>query len=343
MADSREFLQLDFDIVSEVLERFLKRMAPESRREMADVFAERVRQRCAFDGSGVLDAPRGLALGQDLDERGIAVLGPMIDRRQAAEARDFLLDQPCFNGHVIAASDQVGRSARDGARAFHYGSYRHEQVLRAPHLLELANHPTVLSAAARYLGCTPTMYSVNAWWSFAGHAEIAPAAQHFHRDYDDFRFCVLFVYLTDVADDGSPHLFIQETHDQRRLARRFADDPVVQSPSGAHLRQFLEELWAKNWHAHDPLAEQLLVQLLGDNIVRLDGPAGFTFLEDTHGFHKGVPPKSTDRLAFWARYGVSRGESVKINPMQPVAIETSGRLPDDPLHRFVNRRLIEFP
>lgn len=342
MADNREFLQLDFDVASEVLARFLQRTPPETRREIADMFAERVRQRFAFDGSGVLDEPRGLALGRDLDERGLGVLGPMLERRQAEEVRDYLCDQPCFNAHVFATSDRIGRSARDAARAFHYGCYRQEHVLRAPHLLELANHPTVLSAVARYLGCTPTMYSVNAWWSFAGHAEIAPAAQHFHRDYDDFRFCVLFVYLTDVADGGSPHLFIQETHDKQRLARRLAADPIVQSPAGAPLRQFVEELWLKTWHEHDPLAERLLEQLLGDNIARLEGPAGFAFLEDTHGFHKGIPPKSTDRLAFWARYGVSRGESVTVNPMRPVEIDTRGRVPDDPLHRFVNRRLIAF-
>jgi hypothetical protein len=61
----------------------------------------------------------------------------------------------------------------------------------------------------------------------------------------------------------------------------------------------LSRLFEGNCRHLDP-AE--LRRLLGANVVRITGPAGFGFLEDTFGLHRGTRPSSSSRLIFTVTY-----------------------------------------
>ena len=74
-------------------------------------------------------------------------------------------------------------------------------AITAPHIFERALSLT--DVAASYLECDPpVMYSANAFWTRPGPAGTRPDIQEMHRDLDDTRFLAMFVFLTDVADDG---------------------------------------------------------------------------------------------------------------------------------------------
>jgi hypothetical protein len=114
-----------------------------------------------------------------------------------------------------------------------------------------------------------------AWWSLKGHAQ-GEHAELFHRDVDDWRFLKLFVYLTDVDDEAGPHAFVPGSQSAPKLLRigRYADDQVIESFGPGAIQYYR-------------------------------GPRGTAFLENTFGLHKGLPPRTRNRLMFQVVYSLS--------------------------------------
>src|ERR1041385_4837295 len=106
------------------------------------------------------------ARADDLKSNGIAYLGQLLSPTQVADIHAHLKSKPCHTGHVVTQGDGVPRSVEECAKLSNCGSYLTKDVLTAPHLLELANSPDLLALADAYLGCTPTIYSINLFWSF---------------------------------------------------------------------------------------------------------------------------------------------------------------------------------
>ncbi len=283
----------------------------------------------------------------ELREEGYTRLDPLLTTDQINEVVSYFSARPCFNAHVWSKSDKVPRQLGFGAEGHHYGCYPLVDVLEAPHLLELANHPNILALAQSYLGCVPTLYSMNCWWTFPGLGR-APASQEFHRDRDDFKFCTLFIYLTDVGPENSPHLFIRRTHRVDFLRDRLAKAADRLRTKGANidlesdsseLNQTLGYLYRTEAdHGHDTLYNGLF----GDLVDTIVGPAGTAFIADTNALHKGVPATKGRRLMAWARYGLYRNSIVPLDEIEPIArSRVAGRLQDDSLSRYINRCLIE--
>lgn len=136
---------------------------------------------------------------------------PGIHPNAIQEIQNFCIEQHVYNGHRICYSDGIPRKLTDDY-AYPFGSLTLESVIRCPHLFEFATHPAAIETARDYLGCIPTLYSLHAWWSVAGHP--APYTQVVHRDYDDFKFVSLICYLTDVTMENGPHVFWPGTHIQ---------------------------------------------------------------------------------------------------------------------------------
>ncbi|TXH04023.1 MAG: hypothetical protein E6R07_08750 [Nevskiaceae bacterium] len=145
-------------------------------------------------------------------------------------------------------------------------------IVKIPAVYGLANHPEILDVVGHYLGCEPTIDSIQAWWSLPGH-ESPEEAENFHRDNDSIRFVKLFLYLTDVDNASGPHAFVRGSHKTNELlARSRHDDAQVLKTVGA------------------------------ERIVRFTGPRGLAFLEDTYGLHKGQLPLTGRRLLLQVRY-----------------------------------------
>lgn len=159
-------------------------------------------------------------------------------------------------------------------------------VLACPHLSELAMSGPVLRLAGAYLGCAPTIAMVGLRRSLPGAASI-DGGRLFHRDIDTWRSCKLFVYLTDVDADGGPHIYVENSHRRAgelriRMSERVADD---------------------------------------SRAVAVTGPAGFCFLADTFGVHRGMPPQKGERLMAQFQYAVG--------PIDLYDYPNRERLPED--------------
>lgn len=219
-----------------------------------------------------------------LAEDGILPLASLVSARDVADMRGYFEARESSDPY----RPKLGRFVAPAAAPpeTHVAYYDNEQVIAAPHALRIANDPRVIGPVGDYLGAKPTISYMAAWWSMprrgaAEHAEL------YHRDVDDLRFVKLFVYLTDVDEGSGPHNFVRGSPSQAKLTeiRRYSNDEV----SGA-------------FDAGD--------------LLRLTGPAGTAFLENTYGLHRGEPPAERPRLLFQVLYSL---KPYIAGPKRPIA------------------------
>ncbi|QJE01362.1 phytanoyl-CoA dioxygenase family protein [Massilia forsythiae] len=204
---------------------------------------------------------------QALRERGIAPLGRLLPPAHCAEVRAWLRHRDL----VAARGD--GRTFRlDSAPpGVGIGDVPLGIVVDCPHIMALANHPTMLRLARDYLGYTPIITLIGLRWSFAGAAADG-MVQAFHRDSEPG--CIkMLVYLTDVDALSGPHSFVAGSHRDRmplRL-RRYEDDEVARTHGAAEV---------------------------------VTGAAGTAFAIDSKGIYKGTPPARGARLLLVVQYSL---------------------------------------
>ena len=216
---------------------------------------------------------------------------PEIDPGRVADMRAH------FETHDVTVED-----AEDGTRNIsldearrgddNLAGYDATSILACPHLFEIANDPRTVAIVERHLGTAPIILGFTAWWSFADRDQ-SRGAQLYHRDLADYRFCKLFIYLTDVDEDAGPHVFLEGTHDPDTggEARRNA-------PGG--------EASFHDWYFGQlRKSDEDVERYFAKTPVHFNGPSGSLFLVNTQGLHKGLLPKTTERLVCQVLYGVS--------------------------------------
>ncbi len=147
-------------------------------------------------------------------------------------------------------------------------------VVDIPEAIKFANNEQVLALVSDYLGATPIIDNIKAWWSLPGFDE-AENEQFYHRDNDSIKFIKLFMYLTDVDEKSGPHVFIQKSQNSKLFEKRgrFTDEEV-------------ESTFSSN------------------DRIEYQGKKGTAFLEDTYGLHKGSLPTDNKRLLIQVRYSL---------------------------------------
>lgn len=250
-----------------------------------------------------------------------------------AGTKSFLEQFPVHKGPHAYAYDGPQMPLEKARSQFPIAGYRSDQLLRAPGVIDNLNDPRLIDLIEAYLGCVPTLYSVNAWWSFPAEKPELFYSQYYHRDTDDWRFVTLFIYLTNVGSDGGPHQVIPGSHSlegMQALAGRgswFKPFDVASTFSNAMGADFAEECERR----------------FGGQAQTLVGPAGSMFLVNTLALHRGLMPTRAPRLLMWARYGLGptvisadREHGPIARRQIPTALENSLR------NRYINRLLLRF-
>jgi hypothetical protein len=133
----------------------------------------------------------------ELQRDGITMVPLGLGEAQATDIREFLMTRPCYPGHVKTYGDGVARSFETIRDEFDVSCHDMQDVMMAPHIWDLIISLTPV--AARYLGVSPHLYSMNAFWTRPSARAAQPDIQEFHRDADDDRFLVMFVYGSDAV------------------------------------------------------------------------------------------------------------------------------------------------
>lgn len=225
---------------------------------------------------------------------------PLVTAEQAAIWCDWFRGQPCHDPYRPHLGDFLPDAVP--STETNMGYYRQDQILAAPGVWDLFNHPLVLETAGLFLGCKPTIDNIGTWWSFADRAQ-ARGTQWFHRDWDNIRSVKLFLYLTEVGEEDGAFEFVATSQSDERLVEisRISDDRVA--------------------------------AVMGDlPVKRMTGPAGTMFMADTFGVHRGRLPGTRPRLLLTAQYGVWRTPHAPSRPFLP------RRTDFDP---YINRVIME--
>src|SRR5918994_1677882 len=102
----------------------------------------------AFRSDALLQIPRG------------------VQPERVAAVRDHLLALPVHRGPHVLCEGGPPRPLEQIRPGCQMAGYSMDQLLRTPGLIDLLNRPDIIDFIELYLGCVPTLYSVNAWWSF---------------------------------------------------------------------------------------------------------------------------------------------------------------------------------
>ena len=201
---------------------------------------------------------------------GYAPLPGLLSAAQIADIRAFFRSKS-----LVARPSHAARFTIDNVpEGVRMADYSLQDIIDAPHILELANSPALLRLAAAYIGCKPTLSALGLRWSFPG-AEAGTDVQAFHRDSDDWRYMKILVYLTDVNDEAGPHVYIEGTHTVKAPLRlQLYDDTEIRQRYGE------------------------------GRIIVATGNAGFGFAVDTSGIHKGAVPAKKPRLMLQIQYSL---------------------------------------
>jgi hypothetical protein len=275
-----------------------------------------------------------------LDEflaKGFIQVPVVVPSEMSTAVREYFEASMAYTGSHVYTSDRHMRPLAAVRGQYQLAGYTMDQVLRAPYLTDLFNFPPIVDFIELYLGCVPTLYSVNAWWSFPAPSPKQTNVQYFHRDNDDWRFCALFLYLTDVNIRTGPHQIIAGSHTLAGMqglveqARRKKLDVAGFDVARSFTHFFGEDF------------SQRCETLFADATVNVVGTAGSMVLVNTKGLHRGLLPQEAPRLMAWARYGLgpnTNSADLEQGPLARVQVRTE--LPDTPRNRYVNRLLFEY-
>lgn len=281
---------------------------------------------------------RGWFAGLDeLRERGFTKLPLTLPIEVVADIRAHFDANPVHRGPHVYAFDGRPKRLDQARRDYSMAGYNFAQVLAAPHIVDIFNNPLLIDMIEEFMGCVPTLYSLNGWWSFPANRPELIHSQYFHRDIDDWRFLTLFLFLTDVDTLGGPHQVIagsQTLEGTRRLvakAKAAGRDVGGFDPENSFVSSAGEQL-SKDCE-----------RLFGEHVFNATGPAGTMWLVNTMALHRGLVPLQSPRLIVWARYGLGacvNSVDLEHGPVARRLVPTS--LADTPRNRFVNRLLIDF-
>lgn len=279
-------------------------------------------------------APAPPDMASALRDDGVVSLGQILSPEQSRQVVRYFSGRPCYRAHVKGSSD--GQPVPLDAVKSGCASYSLEDTINAPYLLELANHPILLALAESYLGCAPSLYSLNAFWTFPSSESEKVGTQKMHRDVDDFKFCTCFVFLTGVRRGDGAHFYVKRTHDPDKLK-----EWVDQNNADSGIDRF--ENLDPDAFFHAVLNDTETAKRIAEELfASIKGPAGTAVLEDSWGLHHGDLVTSGPRLLFWARYGMYRNPAHESDRLGTVPWSSVGeRLPRDDYHLFVNRILLD--
>jgi hypothetical protein len=149
--------------------------------------------------------------------------------------------------------------------------------------------PTLLHIIQEYLGDAPVNTQVNTWWSTAcnkllGCGGAKEGSQAWHQDFTWIKFIKIFVYVNDVYKENGAHRYIPGSYKNLFPVLEFRKD---------------------NYEVSTRIEDSDIQQLYPGKETYMEGTAGTILLEDTRGFHAGVPLQKGYRQLMQWEFAVS--------------------------------------
>ncbi|MEQ8193878.1 MAG: hypothetical protein RIB59_05260 [Rhodospirillales bacterium] len=254
-----------------------------------------VREKMKVSAKSLSEGKRIETIVDTLAEHGHAQL-PKLSAGKVGDMRAYFENTPCYAGPYDPNRPEPELFGVDElrARGENTARYKTRDVIECPHVMRAATDPAVISILTRHLGTIPIILDYSCWWSFASEDKDSQHAQLFHFDLADYRFCLMFIYLTDVDMDGGPHTLFEKTHE--------LDDVVKIREAYPGSAEEWDDWYFQNLRKTD---DEMTRYFNGRTPVSLTGEKGTSLLVNTRGIHKGMLPKKKDRLIIQVVYGIT--------------------------------------
>jgi hypothetical protein len=230
-----------------------------------------------------------------LRQKGCLGLGQPLDGEQAAEIERYLRSRPLLVGRMPGRPEGQAQSLETVPADRNFACHSYLDLWSSPHVVEFAARDTILDLAQAYLGCAPTLYSLNAYWALPERLA-DPQVQAFHRDIEDCRSLAILTSLTpvDTPDEGARY-YVESSHDVPRLEASLRAEGV-----GTKIDYLLA----------GPFVAPMTMRLFGRTAKRFHGPAGSSLCIDPYGLHRTVVPRSRPQLLLDLRFGTFMNERI---------------------------------
>ena len=230
-------------------------------------------------GAPLLDQTWTQAL-RTLDADGITMLPHLLDPEAIERVVAFARTAPA---NLTDSAKATTRGTYESRGAGTKGARIVEHfVLNNPDIQSVIGNKELIALAENYFRTKVLVHPPQLYWSCSPHgvdgnmpvgAESLQSAEEFHWDFDGVGGVRLHMYLTDVDEDSAPMKYMPGSHKPGTLkskSLRNADRGVSD-----------EAVWARFSPA---------------DAMTVTGPAGTTFMSNSHGLHRGTPARTRDRL-----------------------------------------------
>tara|TARA_B110000003_G_C16653522_1_gene535363 strand:- start:6213 stop:7232 length:1020 start_codon:yes stop_codon:yes gene_type:complete len=209
---------------------------------------------------------------KNINSNSFSIFDEKIPDSLLLQVHEFALSHPCrVDGHRDKEIIFEPENCLTGAHRFD-----EKKLVETELFQQLMTEPLFVNMASTYLQCTPTLCSVNLWWSPASKGSpSSESAQLYHFDMSRAKWINVFIYITDVDTESGPHCVVKGSHkiDGKR-------------------QKLLNRGYAR-------ISDEEMNEVYGsEEIKELTGQAGTIIFEDTKAFHKGKKPTKDNRLIF---------------------------------------------
>ena len=158
------------------------------------------------------------------------------------------------------------------------------ELIKLPSVADLLKNQELHHFIEMQIGLPVKIKFFQAFLSFP--IDGAQGSQLWHRDRDDFKELKMFIYCSDVDYETGPHAFLPCSHRidfNKQMASNSSE--IDKSLISDKRRQRYEDTTLKRIY---PSVDYHV----------FTGNAGTSFIENTHGLHRGYPPSNKTRLMF---------------------------------------------
>ena len=127
---------------------------------------------------------------EQLNQLGHTAL-PKISENKVQNMLDYFNSTKCYDGPYdqnrpnpdLFSLNELRDRKENTAR------YKTSDVIKCPHIMEIATDTAIISIVHQHLGTMPIILDYSCWWSFAQAQQEGQHAQLYHFDLADYRSC----------------------------------------------------------------------------------------------------------------------------------------------------------
>lgn len=241
------------------------------------------RKRISDNVDGVLGSLNKVefdSFNQKLNSEGYVIFNKKIDPNIIERIKKFAIETPAYIVPVNNDGPMIYDETNLKSEKYYFND---NQLANNVDIQKLIMDPTLINIARNYLECEPIFDFPAMWWSTSYlKTPSTHAAQQFHFDLDRLKWLKIFILISDVTEETSPHFYIKGTHIPGNKPKSLLDRGYSRISD-----EDIESHYKK------------------DDIVMITGKSGTVFAGDTKCWHKGSVVKSGHRLLLEFQYSSS--------------------------------------